>query len=284
MIIITSAAEMQSYARQARLRKESIGLVPTMGSLHAGHLSLIERARQSSDIVITSVFVNPTQFAPNEDFARYPRDVDRDAELCRSAGSTVLFVPHENDMYPEGFSTYITVDRLSSVMEGKFRPTHFRGVATIVAKLLLLTIPHQAVFGQKDAQQCAVVKKMVKDLGFDVEIIVAPIVREQDGLAMSSRNIYLSAQERLEAPVLSAALRHAEAIIGKGERDSGTITAELTRLIQTKPTAAIDYVELVDAESLTSIKRVEPGIPVLIALAVRFGTTRLIDNTIVTVH
>ncbi len=284
MIIITSVAEMQSYARQARLRKETIGLVPTMGSLHAGHLSLIERAKQSSDIVITSVFVNPTQFAPNEDFARYPRNVDRDAELCRSAGSTVLFAPTENEMYPEGFSTYVTVDRLSSVMEGKYRPTHFRGVATIVAKLLLLTIPHQAVFGQKDAQQCAVVRKMVRDLGFDVEIIVAPIVREHDGLAMSSRNVYLSAQERSEAPVLSAALRHGESLIRKGEIDSGTIVAELTRLIGTKPTAAIDYVELVNAESFVPVKRVEPGIPVLIALAVRFGATRLIDNTIVTAH
>ncbi len=210
MKIIVSTLEMQEFSERARRREKTIGLVPTMGYLHKGHLSLIGKARRSCDVVITSIFVNPTQFAPNEDFARYPRNIEQDTQLCESAGTTVLFVPQEHEMYPEGYATYVTVERLSSILEGKFRPTHFRGVTTVVAKLLSLTKPHKAFFGQKDAQQCVVIRKMVKDLNLGVEVVTAPIVREKDGLAMSSRNIYLSAEERSEALILNGSLRRAQ--------------------------------------------------------------------------
>ncbi len=177
MQVIVSAAEMQKLAEDARVQGKRIGLVPTMGSLHQGHLSLIELAKKSCDFIITSIFVNPTQFAPNEDFARYPRDLAKDAEACRTAGTTVLFTPEQNEMYPDGYSTFVAVEGISSVLEGKSRPTHFRGVTTIVTQLFLLTKPHRVFFGQKDAQQCVVVKRIVKDLHFDIEIIVAPIIR-----------------------------------------------------------------------------------------------------------
>jgi pantoate--beta-alanine ligase len=284
MKTIVSTVEIQSFSEQSRLRKKTVGLVPTMGYLHEGHLSLIEEAKRSCDVVITSIFVNPTQFAPNEDFARYPRDVERDTRLCESAGSTVVFVPEESEMYPEGYSTYITVDGLSSILEGKFRPTHFRGVTTVVAKLFLLTKPHKAFFGQKDAQQCIVLKKMAKDLNFGVEVVIAPIIREKDGLAMSSRNVYLSARERSEASILYASLRRAEEMVGNGERSTSKIAGEVTRMIRTKTSPKIDYVAVVHAESLAGIEKLEPGIPALVALAVRFGATRLIDNTIITVR
>ncbi len=284
MKIIVSTLEMQKFSEQARLRKKTVGLVPTMGYLHKGHLSLIGKAKRSCDVVITSIFVNPTQFAPNEDFARYPRDIEQDTQLCKSAGSTVLFVPQENEMYPEGYSTYVTVEQLSSILEGKFRPTHFRGVTTVVAKLLSLTKPHKAFFGQKDAQQCVVIKKMVKDLNLGVEVVTAPIVREKDGLAMSSRNVYLSAEERSEALILNAALRRAQEMVENGEKNTAVIAGEVTRLVQTKPSAKIDYVAVVDAESLADIKSFEQGTSALVALAVRFGSTRLIDNTVTKVR
>ncbi len=284
MMTIVSTSEMQKFSEQARLRKKIVGLVPTMGYLHKGHLSLIGKAKRSCDVVITSIFVNPAQFGPNEDFARYPRDIERDTQLCKSAGSTVLFVPHENEMYPEGYSTYVAVERLSSILEGKFRPTHFRGVATVVAKLLSLTKPHKAFFGQKDAQQCVVIRKMVKDLNLGVEVVTAPIVREKDGLAMSSRNVYLSAEERSEAVILHASLRLAQEMADNGERNAAVITEEVRRMIETKPSAKIDYAAVVDAESLTDIDSLERGIPVLVALAVRFGSTRLIDNTVIKIR
>ncbi|MGA7161648.1 MAG: pantoate--beta-alanine ligase, partial [Bacteroidota bacterium] len=239
--------------------------------------------KRSCDIVITSIFVNPTQFAPNEDFARYPRDIDRDLRLCESAGSTVLFAPQENEMFPAGYSTFVSVEGLSSILEGKFRPSHFRGVTTVVAKLFLLTKPHKAFFGQKDAQQCVVVKKMVKDLNFQIQIVIAPIVREKDGLAMSSRNIYLSEEERSQALVLNASLRRAEEMVDRGERNASAIAGEVTRMIQTKSAAALDYAAVVDAESLAVLDLLEHKSRVLVALAARFGSTRLIDNTIVKV-
>ncbi len=284
MKTIVSTVEMQEFSERARLRKKTIGLVPTMGYLHKGHLSLIGKAKRSCDVVITSIFVNPTQFAPTEDFARYPRNIEQDTRLCTSAGSTVLFVPRENEMYPEGYSTYITVERLSSILEGKFRPTHFRGVTTVVAKLFLLTKPHKAFFGQKDAQQCVVLKKMVEDLNFPVQIITAPIVREKDGLAMSSRNVYLSAEERSEALILQASLRRAREMAENGEKNAVAIAGEVRRMIDTKPSAKVDYVAVVDAGSLAGIDSLELGTHVLVALAVRFGSTRLIDNTIIKVH
>lgn len=284
MKIIASAAELQSMAEQARLQGRTIGLVPTMGYLHEGHLSLIEIAKKSCDVIITSIFVNPTQFAPNEDFARYPRDIKRDTELCRSAGSTVLFTPEESEMYPDGHATVVSVDGISSLLEGKFRPNHFRGVTTVVAKLFLLAKPHKAFFGQKDAQQCVIVKKLVRDLRFDIEIIVAPIVREGDGLAMSSRNLYLSPQERSEATILHASLCRAEELVKSGERSTSNIVRAMKNMIQQKQSAVIDYAEVVNAETLSALERIEKGTPALAVLAVRFGTTRLIDNALITVQ
>jgi pantoate--beta-alanine ligase len=281
MKTITSLAEMQKFSEKARLGKKIVGLVPTMGYLHKGHLSLIARAKRSCDVVIVSIFVNPTQFAPHEDFARYPRDMVRDARLCESGGTTVLFTPSEGEMYPEGYSTYVSVGQLSSVLEGKFRPTHFRGVTTVVAKLFLLTKPHIAFFGQKDAQQCVVIKRMSKDLDVDIEIVVSPIVREKDGLAMSSRNVYLTEAERAEALVLYASLCHAREMVKGGERNAGRIAETMTRMIGRKPSAKIDYVAVVDADSLAEIGTLEHGRRALVALAVRFGTTRLIDNVII---
>ncbi len=284
MKTIVSPAEMQEFSEHARLRKKSLGLVPTMGYLHKGHLSLIARARRSCDVVIASIFVNPAQFAPNEDFARYPRDMEQDTRLCKAAGTAVLFAPRESEMYPGGYSTYITVEGLSTILEGKFRPTHFRGVTTVVAKLLSLTRPHKVFFGQKDAQQCTVIKRMVKDLNLGVTVVTAPIVRDKDGLALSSRNVYLSAAQRSDALILRASLLRAQEMAGKGERNAAVIAAEVTRTIQSKPSALIDYVAVVDAESLGAITTIEPGVPALVALAARFGTTRLIDNTLIKVR
>jgi len=284
MKTIVSLAEMQQFSEKTRLGKKVIGLVPTMGYLHKGHLSLIARAKRSCDVVIVSIFVNPAQFSPQEDFARYPRDMARDARLCKSAGASVLFAPREGEMYPKGYSTYVSLEQLSSTLEGKFRPTHFRGVATVVTKLFSLTKPHKAFFGQKDAQQCVVVKRMVKDLNLGIDIVVSPIVREKDGLAMSSRNVYLSEAERGEALVLYASLCHARELVAEGERDAGRIAAAMRQMIERRPSAKIDYVAVVDAESLADVGTLERGRRVLVALAVRFGATRLIDNTLVKIR
>ena len=281
---IDSISEMQAYSRRARLRKETIGLVPTMGYLHEGHVSLIEKAKKACDLVVASIFVNPVQFAPNEDFARYPRNIVRDTTLCKSAGASVIFAPKTDAMYPEGFSTFVSVEGISTVLEGKFRPTHFRGVTTVVAKLLSIVTPDKAFFGQKDAQQCVVLKRLVQDLNFGTEIIVAPIVREKDGLAMSSRNIYLSPQERTDAAVLRASLLKAETLVQKGITQTAVLIREMTQLIKTKPSATIDYVAVVHAETLSDLATIERGVPALIALAVRIGRTRLIDNTTITLH
>ncbi len=284
MKTIVSISEMQKFSERARRLKKTIGLVPTMGYLHEGHVSLIKKAKKSCDLVVTSIFVNPVQFAPNEDFARYPRNIARDKKLCKSAGTTVLFTPEAASMYPKGYSTYITVDGLSSVLEGKFRPTHFRGVTTVVAKLILIVNPDKAFFGRKDAQQCVVIKKMTGDLNFGTEIVMAPIVRESDGLAMSSRNIYLSPQEREQATILRASLLHAETMVKKGTTKTAEVVKEISRLIETKPAASIEYVAVVHSESLAELETFEPGVPALIALAVRIGKTRLIDNTTITLH
>ncbi len=281
MRIISSVSEMQMIVRESRRRGKRIGLVPTMGFLHEGHKSLIQKAREVSDLVVVSIFVNPTQFAPNEDFDRYPRDMERDKAISESVGVDVLFTPGVEEMYPAGFSTYVVSEGMSSILEGKFRPTHFRGVATIVAKLFLIIQPDAAVFGQKDAQQCAVIKHMVRDLNFGVAIIAAPIVREDDGLAISSRNIYLSPEERNDAAILFYSLRKAEEMIRGGERYAAAVMREVEKIIRTKRTAMIDYVAVNDAESLTEISELQKEKPVLISLAVRFGKTRLIDNIIV---
>jgi pantoate--beta-alanine ligase len=253
-----------------------------MGFLHEGHLSLIKLAREKSDAVIVTIFVNPTQFSPAEDFSRYPRDIKRDRQLAKAAGCDVLFTPSARGMYPEDYLTYVQVERLSNVLEGKFRPTHFRGVSTVVAKLFIITKPHLAVFGQKDAQQAIIIKQIVRDLNFDIDILVAPIVRETDGLAMSSRNVYLSPGERSDALVLRKALDLAESTIHRGEFDTGRIKRKIRQLITSGRHVDVDYAAVVDAETLEELAKLQRGRRTLIALAARVGRTRLIDNTVLT--
>jgi pantoate--beta-alanine ligase len=281
MRIISKVKEMQKVADELRKEGKIIGVVPTMGYLHEGHLSLIRLAKEKSDVVITTIFVNPLQFAPNEDYDRYPRDFERDVKLAQSAGCDIIFHPSVEEMYPQNFLTYVEVDKLTKVLEGEFRPTHFRGVTTVVAKLFNITKPHIAVFGQKDAQQALIINQMVRDLNFDIEIIVAPIVREPDGLAMSSRNVYLSDSERKDATVLYESLKLAEKLIENGERNSKNIILKMEELIKSKPTAKIDYIAIVEPETLEKVETLSEGKEYLIALAVRIGSTRLIDNTIV---
>jgi pantoate--beta-alanine ligase len=281
MRIITEVKEMQKVADELRKEGKIIGVVPTMGYLHEGHLSLIRIAKEKSDVVITTIFVNPLQFAPHEDYDKYPRDFERDVKLAQSAGCDIIFHPSVEEMYPENFLTYVEVEKITKVLEGEFRPTHFRGVTTVVAKLFNITKPHIAVFGQKDAQQALIIKQMVRDLNFDIEIIVAPIVRESDGLAMSSRNVYLSEPERKDATVLYQSLKLAERLINEGERNPQNIISQMEELIKSKPTAKIDYIAIVNPNTLERVEKLEENKEYLIAIAVRIGSTRLIDNTIV---
>lgn len=272
---------MQRLAEAWRRQGRRIGFVPTMGCLHVGHLSLIRIAKQRSDIVVVSIFVNPTQFGPKEDFKRYPRDLTRDKKLAAGAGCDVLFVPRTQDMYPQGYATYVTVEGLSKGLCGRSRPTHFRGVTTVVAKLFHIVNPHLAVFGQKDAQQAVILQRMAGDLNFDTRILVAPIVREKDGLAMSSRNVYLSTGERKQALVLSRALGKAKQMVSKGERKASVIKNTVIQLIRGAEDGVIDYVEVVHPETLEDLTLLEDR--ALVALAVKFGSTRLIDNTLIKV-
>lgn len=281
MNLITRAPEMQRKAEALRREGKRIGVVPTMGYLHEGHLSLIRIAAQHSDVVIATVFVNPAQFAPDEDFSSYPRDAERDISRAESAGAAILFMPSIQEMYPPGYLTHVEVGNITKILEGKFRPAHFRGVTTIVAKLFNLTKPHVAVFGQKDAQQAVVVGQMVRDLNFDLEVIVAPIVREPDGLAMSSRNVYLSAERRAGATVLHRSLRLAEGLIAKGERSCAAIVSEMLKLIESNPSAVVDYISIADAATLEELSSLKAGSPVLVSLAVRIDGVRLIDNAVV---
>jgi pantoate--beta-alanine ligase len=281
MKIITQIAEMQKQADALRSEGTRIGFVPTMGYLHEGHLSLVREAQKHSDIVVMSIFVNPTQFGPNEDFKDYPRDFDRDAELADSAGCDIIFYPDWRDVYPEPYLTYVTVEKLTRVLCGVSRPTHFRGVTTIVAKLFNIVKPHVAVFGQKDAQQAIVIKRMVADLNFDIEIIVAPITREKDGLAMSSRNVYLTPAQRTQAVVLHHSLTEAKRMIDNGERNARTIQDRMRAMIDQQPDAVIDYIEIVDTTNLESQTALMGE--VLIAVAVQIGKPRLIDNIIIRV-
>ena len=278
---ISSVREMQRVADGLRLQGKQIGVVPTMGFLHDGHLSLLKLAREKSEIVIVTIFVNPTQFGPDEDFKRYPRDLERDRRLAEAAGCDFLFVPEAGEMYSERYLTYVEVEKLSGILEGKSRPTHFRGVTTVVSKLFNITKPHIAVFGQKDAQQAVIIKRMVEDLNFDVEILLAPIVREPDGLAMSSRNTYLSAAERKDALVLREALDLAERVIRDGERAPEKITKRIEQLIASRENTHLDYVAILDSETLASASKLEKDRGVLVALAVWVGKTRLIDNTVI---
>lgn len=266
---------MQRLADKLR-RQGRVGFVPTMGALHAGHLALVRRAAKLCDRVVVSIFVNPVQFGPGEDFRRYPRRLRRDLKLLAASGCDVAFCPVARAMYPAGYATFVEVERLTRHLCGARRPGHFRGVATVVAKLLNIVRPDVAVFGQKDAQQVQVIKRMVRDLSFPVRIAVGPTVREKDGLAMSSRNAYLSPAQRQEATVLHRGLLLAKRLVRSGERDAARVRVAVRRLVERESDGRVDYIELVDAEELQPRARIEGR--VLVALAVWFGRARLIDN------
>ncbi|MCS6806995.1 MAG: pantoate--beta-alanine ligase [Acidobacteriota bacterium] len=281
MEIITEVAPMKAVARATARQGQRIGFVPTMGALHEGHLSLVRAAQQRADVVIVSVFVNPTQFGPHEDFNRYPRDLQTDIALLEREGVQYLFAPSVEAMYPAGYATYVTVEGLADRLCGRSRPGHFRGVTTVVLKLFEIVRPHVACFGQKDAQQLVIIRKMVADLNLDVEIVACPIVREPDGLAMSSRNRYLQPDERQAATILYRSLQHARQMIDSGQRQAAEITAAMRQLIQREPLARIDYIEIVNAQTLDPLTVLEGEC--LIALAVFVGPARLIDNLVVNV-
>jgi len=272
----------KSIAEFRALRAElagPVGFVPTMGYLHEGHLSLVRIARERCASVVASIFVNPTQFAPTEDLADYPRDLDRDLELLEREGVDLVFAPDEGvGLYAEGHDTWVELPNLTSRLEGASRPTHFRGVATIVAKLFNIVNPDVAVFGQKDAQQALVIRRLIADLDFDIEMVVGPTVREPDGLAMSSRNAYLSPEERAAAPVLFRSLEHAKALARGGERRADRILADMKALIATAPLVKIQYVSIADAHTLEELDEIDR--PALVSLAAHLGTTRLIDNVL----
>ena len=273
---------MKQFVRMKKAEGKTIGFVPTMGYLHSGHLSLIKKSKSQNDVTVISIFVNPTQFGENEDLDQYPRDFERDCRLAQEAGADAVFFPTAGMMYPEGYKTYVEVVDITKRLCGVTRPTHFKGVTTVVTKLFHIVAPDRAYFGQKDAQQLLVIRRMVKDLNMDIEIVGCPIVRETDGLAMSSRNLYLSEEERTQATVLNQSLEMAEKMIDSGERDSNTVKKAIKAKIGTMDLARIDYVELVDTESLLPVQQITGEI--LIALAVYFGKTRLIDNRILEVE
>ena len=278
-MILETIPELRKHLANWRKAQKSVGLVPTMGFLHEGHLSLIRRAKTGNDIVVVSVFVNPTQFGPNEDFESYPRNILGDTEMAMGAGADVIFYPTVSEMYPNGSSTFVEVaGNITRVLCGASRPAHFRGVTTVVNMLFNIVKPDRAYFGQKDAQQATVLMKMVKDLHMDIELIICSIVREADGLAMSSRNTYLSAEEREQAVVLSKALEKGKEAFSKGERNVDSLIEIITNKINEMPLAAIDYVSIYDYPSLETIEIIDNN--ALAAVAVKFGKTRLIDNNI----
>jgi pantoate--beta-alanine ligase len=279
METIRTIAWMKEKSREARLEQRVIGFVPTMGALHAGHLALVERARRECSLVYASIFLNPTQFGPNEDLSKYPRPLEADIEKLTAAKVDRLFLPQAADIYPQGFSTYVQVDGLGNRLEGKTRPGHFRGVATVVLKLFQIVQPHFAYFGRKDAQQVRIVQQMVCDLNLDTEIVVCPIVREPDGLAMSSRNAYLTQEERQAATVLSRALRAAEKQVTTGVRDSMELQRAMHKVLDAEPRARVDYAEIVDAETFEPVVRVARRCYAV--LAVYVGKARLIDNMLI---
>ncbi len=281
MVIISTPAAMQQYALEQKRAGRIIGFVPTMGFLHEGHLSLMRIAREKCDILVASIFVNPTQFGPNEDLDAYPRDFERDEALCGQEGVDVVFYPEPGSMYAVDASVWVDESTLSAVLCGASRPGHFRGVCTVVAKLFNIVQPDLAVFGEKDAQQLRIIERMVRDLNFPVEIIRGPIVREPDGLAMSSRNKYLTDAQRQSALCLRRSLALAQTLVDEGERDVSKIKQSMQELIEREPEAEIDYIELMNDETLTALDRVEAAN--LAALAVRIGQTRLIDNAVLVV-
>ncbi|HOJ12577.1 MAG TPA: pantoate--beta-alanine ligase [Clostridiales bacterium] len=309
MKIIKYISEIKNIVKKEKISGKTIGLVPTMGYLHEGHLSLIRSSVRDNEVTIVSVFVNPTQFGPNEDYNRYPRDLEKDAQHAENTGADILFAPSVEEMYPDGYRTYINVEGITEVLCGRSRPGHFKGVATVVAKLFNITEADRAYFGLKDAQQFVAVKKMVEDLNMNIEIIPCPIIREADGLAMSSRNAYLSLEEREAALVLSHSLFEAEAMVKKGERDISHLLESIKRRISLEKLASVEYIEAVNADTLENIYKIEDKTKetakseinemtkseikeeiksrnrekVLVALAIKIGTTRLIDNIIVEV-
>ncbi|AVX19312.1 MULTISPECIES: pantoate--beta-alanine ligase [Carboxydocella] len=282
MEIITSVREMQALARKWRQGGKSTGFVPTMGYLHEGHLTLMRKARTENEITVASIFVNPLQFGVGEDYEEYPRDLERDAPLAEAAGVDYLFVPTVREMYPRGYQTFVEVTEVTRGLCGASRPGHFRGVTTVVMKLFNIVKPDRAYFGWKDAQQVQVIRRMVEDLNLDVEIIPVPIVREADGLALSSRNVYLEPEERKAALVLSRSLKRAEELVAQGERQPEVIKEQVKQMIEAEPLAQIDYVELVALPDLTPLEQLQGQ--ALLALAVRIGKTRLIDNTVLEVE
>lgn len=278
-MIITTISELQSYLNEKRSKGLSIGFVPTMGFLHEGHLSLIRAAKSENDVVVVSDFVNPTQFGPNEDFESYPRNIERDTEMAINAGADVIFYPSVTEMYPNGSSTFVEVEgNITHVLCGASRPTHFKGVTTVVNMLFNIVQPNNAYFGQKDAQQVAVLMKMVNDLHMNLEIVTCPIVRESDGLAMSSRNTYLSEEERIQAVILNKALVKGKETFQNGERNVAELVSIISEKINEMPLALIHYVSILDFPSLESIDTIKKD--ALAAVAVKFGKTRLIDNVI----
>ncbi len=277
MIIAETAAEVRSRVAEWKKEGLTVGLVPTMGYLHEGHASLITRAAEMCDRVVASVFVNPTQFGPGEDLETYPRDFERDCAVLEVHGCDLVFHPDVLELYPEGAATFVEIlSDMPKQLCGKTRPIHFRGVCTVVCKLFNIVTPDRAFFGQKDAQQLAVIRRMVRDLCFDIEIVGCPIVRESDGLALSSRNVYLSPEERRAALVLSRAVDLGKQFYAEGETDAGRVVRAMSELIEKEPLARIDYVSAVDGETMMPVEELTPG--VLVAMAVYIGTTRLIDN------
>jgi pantoate--beta-alanine ligase len=278
MIVVKRIKELKQLIRGAQQAGERVGLVPTMGYFHAGHLSLMQRAKGENDRVVVSLFVNPVQFGPQEDLQSYPRDLERDRALAESVGVDWLFVPEVAEMYPAGYQTYAEVTEITRGLCGVSRPGHFRGVATVVLKLFNIVTPDRAYFGEKDAQQLRVIRRMARDLNLDVEVVGCPIVREADGLAMSSRNTYLSPEQRHAALILCRLLHEAGRLIEAGERDARSLRSQLLQILATEPLATLDYLEIVASDTLQPLSRLQGEI--LIALAVKFGSTRLIDNRV----
>ncbi len=279
MLILTTAKEMQGACQELRAQGKHIGLVPTMGALHEGHLSLVRAAREGGNIVAVSIFVNPTQFAPNEDLAAYPRTIEQDCALLEAEDVDLLFAPSAEEMYPAGANTFVEVEGVSQRLDGASRPGHFRGVTTIVSKLFHIVAPERAYFGQKDAAQVAVLRKMVRDLNFNLEIVVCPIVREADGLALSSRNVYLNPEQRRQALVLSRALMGVKELVSVGEWSAAKLLQEARSILASEPAVKVDYLAAVDPDTLENVDGVRAG--ALVAVAAWVGTTRLIDNLLV---
>ena len=278
MKICKTIDEMRHASHASRVDGKRLGLVPTMGALHDGHLSLVRTARQRCDAVVVSIFVNPTQFGPTEDLSKYPRSFERDCQLLEAEGVNIVFAPSDKEMYPPGSTTFVTVEGLSEKLCGKSRPGHFRGVTTVVAKLFNIVEPDIAVFGQKDSAQAVIIRRMVRDLDFDVEIVICPIVREKDGLAMSSRNAYLNPQQRKQALVLYRALTRVQFLSDKGEKDAGKLVAAALEVMREEPDVRLDYFEVVDQEMLEPVTDISHG--ALVAVAAFLGSTRLIDNIV----